>query len=257
MKSRLQITSMNSGLIIGSVQFEREHVTSFDRYPFSIPVIKNFQKLTFRKPVTFLIGENGIGKSTFVEAFAVAAGLNPEGGTQNFNFSTHDSHSELSEYFTLVKYRRPRTRFFLRAESFYNVASEIVHLSETAPGTLYGNYGGNLHECSHGESFLKLVQNRFSPNGLYILDEPEAALSPSRQMTLLCLIDDLVKHGSQFIIASHSPILISYRDGEILDLNQNFQPVQYKDTELYQIYKMYLDNPLGMQRHLFNAEPSI
>ena len=245
---------MNSNLIIGSVQFERERIESFDRYPFNIPVVKNFKRLKFRKPVTFLIGENGIGKSTFIEAFAVAAGLNAEGGTQNFNFSTHDSHSELSEYFTLVKYRRPRTRFFLRAESFYNVASEIVHLSESAPGTLYDSYGGNLHKCSHGESFLKLVQNRFSPNGLYILDEPEAALSPSRQMSLLCLIDDLVKNGSQFIIASHSPILISYHNGEILDINQSFRPVQYEDTELYQVYKMYLDNPTGMQRHLCDAE---
>lgn len=246
---------MNSRLFIGAVQFEHERVADFNCYPFNIPVIKKFKKLTFHKPVTFLIGENGIGKSTFIEAFAVAAGLNPEGGTQNFNFSTHESHSELSKYFTLVKYRRPRTKFFLRAESFYNVATEIVRLSEECgAGPLYGDYGGNLHECSHGESFLKLVQNRFHPNGLYILDEPEAALSPSRQMSLLCLIDDLAKNGSQFIIASHSPILISYYDGEILDLNQDFRPVQYKDTELYRVYKMYLDNPSNMQQRLFNTE---
>ena len=109
-----------------------------------------------------------------------------------------------------------------------------------------------LHECSHGESFLQLVQNRFSDHGLYILDEPEAALSSQRQLSLLCLIDDLVKNGSQFIIATHSPILISYRDGNILDLNHHFQEVQYKDTEIYSLYKMYLDDPFAIQHRMFD-----
>lgn len=115
-------------------------------------------------------------------------------------------------------------------------------------------YGGNLHECSHGESFIKLIQNRFTEKGLYILDEPEAALSPSRQLSLLCFIDDLVKEGSQFIIATHSPILISYRDGEILNLNDRFKKIKYEDTEIYKTYKMYLENPYGMQQKLFDIE---
>lgn len=243
---------MDSGLFIGSARLLRDEIPNQNIYPFNIPVLRDFDELKFRKPVTFLIGENGTGKSTLVEAIAVAAGLNPEGGTQNFNFSTKDTHSGLSEYLVLSKYSRPRTKFFLRAESFYNVASEIVRLSEECgAGPLYHAYGGNLHECSHGESFLKLVQNRFAPRGLYILDEPEAALSPSRQMTLLCYIDQLAKSGSQLIIASHSPILISYLDGEILDLNQNFRSVKYEDTEIYQTYKTFLADPVAMQRRLF------
>jgi len=243
---------MNSDLFIGSVSFDRSEIDNLNHYPFNIPVIKNFHQLQFHKPVTFFIGENGTGKSTFIEAIAVAAGLNPEGGSQNFNFHTKDTHSELSEHLILSKYSRPRTKFFLRAESFYNVASEIVRLSEECGvGPLYGTYGGNLHECSHGESFLRLVQNRFYPHGLYILDEPEAALSPSRQMTLLYHIHDLAQNGSQFIIASHSPILISYLDGEILDLNHNFQPVAYEDTEIYQTYHTYLEDPIAIQHHLF------
>ncbi len=151
----------------------------------------------------------------------------------------------------------PKTKYFLRAESFYNVASEIVNNSETSGcGPLYGSYGGNLHECSHSESFLKVVQNRFTEKGLYILDEPEAALSPSRQMSLLCMIDDLVKRGSQFIIATHSPILISYQKGEILDLNQNFKKVEYKETEIYKTYKLFLENYEKMQEYLFETEES-
>lgn len=154
-------------------------------------------EINFNKPVTFLIGENGIGKSTFIEALAVNIGLNPEGSTENFRFSTKNTHSILSDYITVSTFNKAKTKFFLRAESFYNVALEIIRISEEGgQGSLYESYGGNLHECSHGESFIKLVQNRFSDHGLYILDEPEAALSPQRQMDLLCLINGLVKEGS-------------------------------------------------------------
>lgn len=133
---------------------------------------------------------------------------------------------------------------FLRAESFYNVASEIQRLvKEDGFISLKEAYGGDLHECSHGESFLKLVKNRFTGKGLYILDEPEAALSPTRQMSLLCLIDDLVKDGAQFFISTHSPILLSYKNAEIFDLDNNFNKVRYKDTEIYKTYKMFLDDP--------------
>lgn len=244
---------MNSNLFITKVSLNREKIDNFNIYPFNIDVIKNFNELKLSSSVTFLVGENGVGKSTFIEALAVAVGLNAEGGSQNFNFSTKETHSKLSNYLTISKYNIPKTKYFLRAESFYNVASEIIRISEEGgQGPLYGAYGGNLHECSHGESFLKLVKNRFYDHGLYILDEPEAALSPQRQMSLLCLIDDLVKEGSQFIIATHSPMLISYRNGEILNLNDNFAKVKYEDTEIYQIYKMYLDNPYGMQEKLFD-----
>ena len=243
---------IDSNLFVKRVALEREKIDNFDVYPFNIDVVKQFDKINFTKPVTFLIGENGVGKSTFIEALAVQLGLNPEGGSQNFNFSTKNTHSTLSNYIRVSTFNKPKMKFFLRAESFYNVATEIIRISEEGgQGPLYGAYGGNLHECSHGESFIKLVQNRFSDHGLYILDEPEAALSPQRQLSLLCLIDDLVKNGSQFIIATHSPILISYINGEILDLNNNFSPIKYEDTEIYQTYKMYLDDPYRMQKMMF------
>ena len=147
---------------------------------------------------------------------------------------------------------KPQTKFFLRAESFYNVATEIDQIADE-DSRMYNGYGGkSLHACSHGESFMQLMMNRFSQNGLYILDEPEAALSPSRQLALLVLIDDLVQAGSQFIISTHSPILLSYRDGIIYDLNSYFQKVTFKETDIYQTYKLVLDNPEGMQHHLFD-----
>lgn len=244
--------ALDSNLIVRKVSLMREEIESFDKYPFNIEIIKNFKELTFTSPVTFIIGENGVGKSTFIEALAVALGLPPEGGTENFKYETKNTTSNLSDYIRVITYNKAKMKFFLRAESFYNFSSEVQRLvEEDGFFTLYNSYGGNLHECSHGESFLKLVQNRFIDHGLYILDEPEAALSPQRQLTLLYFIDQLVKEGSQFIIATHSPILISYRNGKIIDLNNNFKEVNYKDTDIYSIYKMYLDDAEGMQRRLF------
>lgn len=245
--------NLDNKLFVEKISLDREKIDNWDVYPFNIDIIKNFREMTLNKSVTFLVGENGIGKSTFLEALAISLGLNPEGGSQNFDFKTRDTHSNLYSYLRVSKKGLPSTKFFLRAESFYNFSSEVQRLvEEDKYGELYKYYGGNLHECSHGESFIRLIQNRFSDNGLYILDEPEAALSPSRQMTLLCLIDDLVKGGSQFIISTHSPILISYRDGEIFDLNDNFNRVKYEDTDIYKTYKMYLDMPYEMQRRLFD-----
>ena len=246
---------LDSNLIVKKISLERDRIESFDKYPFNIEVVKNFTELNFDSQVTFFVGENGIGKSTFIEAIAVALGLPAEGGTQNFRYETNNTTSELSEYLRIASYNKAKMKFFLRAESFYNFSSEVERLvKEDHFYTLYGSYGGNLHECSHGESFIKLVQNRFTDHGLYILDEPEAALSPQRQLSLLCLIDQLVKEGSQFIIATHSPILISYRDGKILDLNNNFKEVKYEDTDIYSLYRMYLDNVEGMQHRLFDEQ---
>ena len=244
---------MDSNLIVKKIILERDKIESFENYPFNIEIVKNFKELTFTSPVTFFVGENGVGKSTFIEAIAVALGLPAEGGTENFRYETKNTTSKLSEYLTVGTYNKAKMKFFLRAESFYNFSSEVDRLiNEDDFWSLRGAYGGSLHECSHGEAFLKLVKNRFTDHGLYILDEPEAALSPQRQMSLLCLIDELAKKGSQFIIATHSPILISYRDGKILDLNDNFKEVEYKDTDIYSIYKLYIDNAEGMQHRLFD-----
>lgn len=243
---------IENGLIVKKISLNKEKVESFDKYPFNIECVKTFDELKFTAPVTFFIGDNGIGKSTFIEALAVALGMPAEGGTNNFQYNTKYTTSNLSDYLRVFTFGKPKTKFFLRAESFYNFSTEVQRLvEEDGYVKLYDSYGGNLHLCSHGESFLQLVQNRFTDHGLYILDEPEAALSPQAQLSLLYSIDTLAKKGSQFIIATHSPILISYRDGVILNLNDNFREIDYKDTEIYSLYKMYLDNPDAMQERLF------
>ena len=206
--------------------------------------------MEFHDKVTFIVGENGTGKSTILEGIAVAYGFNPEGGTRNFNFSTNDTHSDLHKNLKLVKgVKRPNDGFFLRAESFYNMATNIDNTGAS------GSYGGiSLHSQSHGESFLSVIRNRFSGHGLYILDEPEAALSPSRQMSLLVFMDELIKQGSQFIIATHSPIIMAYPDSIVYELNDGIKEVNYKDTEHYKITKAFLENPERMLKTLLFEE---
>ena len=198
---------------IRDVKMNKNKVSSYDEYPFCLPAIKELDVLELHPSVTFIIGENGSGKSTLLEAIAVNYGFNPEGGTKNFNFSTNYTHSSLHKYIKLTKgIKMPETGYFLRAESFYNVASNIDKLDSEGMGNrVIDSYGGvSLHEQSHGEAFFSTIMNRFSGRGLYILDEPESALSPSRQLAMISRIDGLVKEGAQFIIATHSPILMSY-----------------------------------------------
>lgn len=217
----------------------RDHIECPDDYPFCLPAFGTLHSLEFHPQVTFIVGENGTGKSTLLEAVAAAWGFNPEGGTRNFNFSTRDSHSGLYEYIRLIRgVRKPRDGFFLRAESFYNVATQIDQIAATP---FYG--GKSLHEQSHGEAFFATFMHKFRGNGLYILDEPEAALSPMRQMAMLSRINDLVKQQSQFIIATHSPILMSYPNASILEISEKGIAVtEYEKTEHYMIMKEFINN---------------
>lgn len=212
----------------------------------------------FSKPVTFFMGENGSGKSTLIEAIAVAFGFNSEGGTLNYSFETASTHSELHEYLRLSKFFRPKDGFFLRAESFYNAASYLEELDEIpAPAPkILGSYGGvSLHKMSHGESFITLLQKRFSGNGLYILDEPEAALSPMRIMTLMCEIKRLVNKGSQFIIATHSPILSAMPDSDLYLIDKkSVRKVDWRETEHYRVTKSFLNSPEKMLDMLLKDE---
>lgn len=203
-------------------------------------------ELELTRPVTFFVGENGSGKSTLLEAVAVAAGFNGEGGSRDFSFSTKRTHSELCNYITTIKTIPPKDGFFLRAESFYNTAS---YLEENSTMKRYG--GVSLHAQSHGEAFLSLVTNRFEGNGLYIMDEPEAALSPQRLLSLLVLIDDLVKCNSQFIIATHSPIIMAYPNADIIQFSdRGMERVGYRETEHYKITKQFMDDPERMIKYL-------
>lgn len=227
-------------------------------YVSRIPSIRSVDQLDFSHNITFFVGENGTGKSTLLESIAVAYGFNPEGGNKNFNFSTRDTHSELHQAITVIKSAyRPNSSYFLRAESFYNVASKIEDYRD---GDEYHNYyksygGKSLHEQSHGESFLALIQNRFTAKGLYILDEPEAALSPQRQLTLLMLIYNLARKGTQFLIASHSPILLGIPGASILSFDEGaIREIEYKETESYRITELFINNKELLLRSLLEEE---
>ena len=236
-----------------SIELKRNKIESFEKYPFCLQAIKNLTILEFHPKVTFIVGENGTGKSTILEAIATAYGFNPEGGTKNFNFSSRNTHSELQKYIRLIKgLVMPKDGFFLRAESFYNFASNVDDLDREDPGILTSYGGISLHEQSHGESFFAVFMNRFAGRGLYILDEPEAALSPSRQMAMISRMHDLIKAGSQFIIATHSPIIMSYPDSVIYEINNEIKSVKYEKTEHYQIMKSFINNTEGMLSILMN-----
>jgi len=233
---------MNS-LFISGIKISWDK-TSQDSYLRTIPSLMNLSQINLHKSITLFTGENGSGKSTLLEAIAIAYGLNPEGGSRNFNFSTQNTHSDLYNAITLYKgSRRVRDAFFLRAESFYNVASKANEYS-MGESSYYDSYGGSpLHQQSHGESFLNVILERFYPNSLYILDEPEAALSPQRQLTVLKQIYHLSQKGTQFIIASHSPILLGIPGAEILSFNgSTIEPIDYYSTESYQITSLFVNH---------------
>lgn len=236
---------LNTQLIKGvSIDWSKIEQNSYLR---NITAISGVEQISFSNSITFFVGENASGKSTLLEAIAVADGFNPEGGTRNYNFSTYDSHSELCNAIRLSRgIRRAKWGYFLRAESFYNVATMEEEYSR-GPGGKPQHY----HEKSHGESFLALVQNSFKPNGLYLLDEPEAALSPQRQLTLLVEIVRCAKEGSQFIIVTHSPILLGIPGAEILSFEEGkIHPCAYEETDSYQVTSMFINHREQILRRL-------
>ena len=215
-----------------------------------IDSIAGISDLRFHKPITFFVGENGSGKSTMLEAIAVAYGFNPEGGTKNYSFSTYDSHSELCNAMRLIRgYNKPGWGYFLRAESFYNVASAEEEYSRGP-----GGRPQHFHEKSHGESFLALAQSNFKGNGVYLLDEPEAALSPQRQLTLLLEIMECARDNSQFIIVTHSPILLGIPEAEILSFDEGqIHTCTYEETDSYQVTKMFIDSREQILKRLLES----
>ena len=232
-----------------------ERVEDRSAYPYALPAIAGLQDITFHPKVTFLVGENGSGKSTLIEALAVAWGFNPEGGSKNFNFGTFSSHSTLHSALRLQRgVRWAKDGFFLRAESYFNVATNIEDLDrEPSFGPkIIESYGNrSLHNQSHGESFMALLENRLGGKGLYIFDEPEAALSPTRQMSMLVRMHDLIAADSQFVIATHSPILMAYPDAWIYQLGPHgLERVDYEDTEHFAITRNFLNRHRDVLRQL-------
>ncbi len=243
-----------AGPFIDAVLLDRSRIRDPQHYAFQIPALKDFSRLELHPQVTFLVGENGSGKSTLLEGMAVAAGLNPEGGSRNVVFSTRSSHSDLHQALVLSKFHGlVPDAWFLRAESLFNFATELEELDKQPSNSrkLIDSYGGkSLHEQSHGEAFMSLIENRFR-QGLYFLDEPEAALSPQRQLEFLILLDQLVAAKSQLVIATHSPIIMSYPHSTIYSFtSEGIQPIAYEDTEHYIVTRTFLDCPERMLRHL-------
>lgn len=243
-----------SKMIYISKVTNRKPLNERTEYPYNIAAIRHLEELKFNSSVTFIIGENGAGKSTLVEAIAVCAGFNPEGGSTYLNYRTYDTHSDLYKDLRLTRSsHRNKDGYFLRAESFYNVASEIDRITD--PGRLESNYGGALHERSHGESFMGVILNRLSGNGLYILDEPESALSVTSLFKMIVKMNELERMNSQFIIATHSPILLAYPGAEIYEVTEEGLVAKtYEETEPYLLTRYFMFNHAKVIHELLNTD---
>jgi len=240
-------------MFLKKVTLLRDNIPHTDEYPFSIPAIRHLDSLQFKKPVCFFVGENGTGKSTLLEGIASNIGFNPAGGSRSNIFEADAPESMLGDYLRLSWLPKISNGFFFRAETFYHFASYLDEVDETG----FRDYGGkSLHQQSHGESFLSLFSNRFYGKAIYLLDEPEAALSPARQLTFLRVIHDLTKQNNvQLIIATHSPILLGYPNGQIISFDDGeTREVSYEMTDHYTITKYFLLNREKMLNELFKED---
>ncbi|WKA59791.1 AAA family ATPase [Planococcus shenhongbingii] len=231
-------------MFLKRISLLQDQVPNYNQYPFNIPAIQGIDQLDLASPVTFFVGENGSGKSTLLEAVADKCGFNSAGGGRNNTYETHAAESVLADYIRLSWMPKVSNGFFMRAESFYHFATHIDELQKEGADA-YRSYGGqSLHEQSHGESFLSLFMNRFNGQAIYLLDEPEAALSPQRQLTFLRILHELVQQEEcQFIIATHSPILLGYPDAQILSFDgEAIEEISYEETDHYKITKYFLDH---------------
>jgi predicted ATPase len=244
-------------MFLRSVTLLKEKITDDEVYPFTVPAIRELETLHFHHPVTFFVGENGSGKSTLLEAIAYQCGFNPAGGSRNHVHEVDSSRAALGEFIRLSWMPKVTQGFFLRAESFYHFASHLDQIAREDPAFRYRGYGGkSLHEQSHGESFLSLFLNRFGGRGIYLLDEPEAALSPARQLAFLRIVHQLVNRGdAQFIVATHSPILLGYPNAGLFNFDcVPVERVRYEDTDHYQITKAFLNRTDKVLEELFRDE---
>ncbi|MBB6695068.1 AAA family ATPase [Cohnella xylanilytica] len=236
------------------VRILHEKITSPNRYPFNVPSIRTMDSLEFRRNVTFFVGENGSGKSTLLEAIAYQCGFHTAGGGRNNYYELASSEAMLGDYIRLSWLPKVTNGFFLRSESFFGFANHIDEIAREYP-SVYDSYGGrSLHEQSHGESFLALFRNRFGRPGIYLLDEPEAALSPARQLVFLRIIHELQRRA-QLIIATHSPILLGYPDADIYNFDASpVGLIRYEDTDHYQTTRRFLENRKFYLRELLEED---
>jgi len=235
---------------LSRASFRPDAPIDYDAYPFSIPAVRELGQFDFHPNVTFFVGENGSGKSTVLEGLALALGFSSEGGTRNVRLETTQSISPLHEVLRLARgVPKPRDGYFLRAESFFNLAT---YMDET--GYLQGYGGQSLHRQSHGESFMAVLLHKLRGDGIYLMDEPEAALSPTRQLAALGAIHNLVEDASQFIIATHSPILLAYPHARILQFDRSgISEVAFEDTEHFAVTKDFLNHYPHRLRRLLES----